>query len=144
MQPTWKGIQNDDWRWSIISEIECRQQIKKIQQMFNKSQEELRNKQAVINNSMWASSVTQSCLTLWPHGLQPARLLCSWDFAKQEHWSGLSSPSEGDFPDQGIKPAAPAAPALTGRCFTTEPPGKANNPVAEMKKKIHFKDSIAA
>ena len=62
-------------------------------------------------------------------------------YAKQQHWSGLSSPSAGDLPDQGIKPAAPA---LTGRCFTTEPPGKANNPVAEMKKKIHYKDSIAA
>ena len=26
------------------------------------------------------SSVTQSCLTLRPHGLQPTRLLCPWDF----------------------------------------------------------------
>ena len=25
-------------------------------------------------------SVAQSCLTLPPHGLQPARLLCPWDF----------------------------------------------------------------
>ena len=24
--------------------------------------------------------VTKSCLTLWPHGLQPARLLCPWGF----------------------------------------------------------------
>ena len=26
------------------------------------------------------SEVTQSCLTLWYHGLQPTRLLCPWDF----------------------------------------------------------------
>ena len=23
------------------------------------------------------------------HGLQPTRLLCPWDFSRQEHWSGL-------------------------------------------------------
>ena len=26
------------------------------------------------------SEVTQSCPTQWPHGLQPTRLLCPWDF----------------------------------------------------------------
>ena len=37
----------------------------------------------------------QLCLTLRPHGLQPARLLCSWGFSRQEHWSGLPCPPPG-------------------------------------------------
>ena len=46
------------------------------------------------------------------------------EFPRQEYWSGLPFPSAGDLPDSGIKPAFPASPALSGRFFTTEPPGK--------------------
>ena len=42
-------------------------------------------------------------------------------FSKQEYWSGLPSPPPGDLPNPEI---APASPALAGRFFTTEPPGK--------------------
>ena len=42
-------------------------------------------------------------------------------FSRQECWSGLSFPSPGDLPDPGIEPVSPA---LAGRFFTTEPPGK--------------------
>ena len=45
----------------------------------------------------------------------------SMEFSRQEHWSGLSFPTLGDLPHPGIKPASPA---LSGRFFTTEPPGK--------------------
>ena len=31
--------------------------------------------------------------SLWPDGLQPARLLCPWKFPRQEYWSGLPFPS---------------------------------------------------
>ena len=41
-------------------------------------------------------------------------------FYRQEYWSRLPFPSPGDLPNPGIKPASPA---LTGRFFTTEPPG---------------------
>ena len=47
-------------------------------------------------------------------------------FPRQEYWSGLPFPSPGDFPDPGIKHWHPA---LTGRFFTTEPPGKASLPL---------------
>ena len=47
--------------------------------------------------------------------------LLSMAFPRQEYWSGLSFPSPGDLPDSGIKPGSPA---LAGRFFTTEPPGK--------------------
>ena len=45
-------------------------------------------------------------------------------FSRQEYWSGLLFPFPGDLPDPGIKPASPAASALAGGIFTTEPPGK--------------------
>ena len=42
-------------------------------------------------------------------------------FPRQEYWSGLPFPSPGALPDPGIEPASPA---LAGRFFTTELPGK--------------------
>ena len=39
-------------------------------------------------------------------------------FPRQEYWSELPFPSPGDLPDPEIEPA------LTGRFFTTESPGK--------------------
>ena len=43
------------------------------------------------------------------------------EFSRQELWSGLTFPSPGDLPNQGIKLTSPA---LAGGFFTTEPPGK--------------------
>ena len=42
-------------------------------------------------------------------------------FPRQEYWSGMPFPSPGDIPDPEIEPMSPA---LAGRFFTTEPPGK--------------------
>ena len=42
-------------------------------------------------------------------------------FSTQEYWSGLPFPSPGDLPNPEIEPVSPA---LAGRLFTTEPPGK--------------------
>ena len=42
-------------------------------------------------------------------------------FSRTEYWSGLPFPPPGDLPDPGIKLVSPA---LAGRFFTTEPPGK--------------------
>ena len=54
----------------------------------------------VLSHSVMSSS-------LWPHGLQPARLLCSWGFSRQEYWSGLPCPPPGDLPNPGIEPRSP-------------------------------------
>jgi len=43
----------------------------------------------------------------------------SMGFPRQNYWSGLSFPSPGYLPDPRIE-----SPALAGRFFTTEPPGK--------------------
>ena len=39
------------------------------------------------------------------HGLQLSRLLCPWDFPRQEYWSGLPFPTPGDLSDPGTEPA---------------------------------------
>ena len=52
----------------------------------------------------------------------------SMGFSRQEHWSGLPFPSPGDLPDPEIEPASPVPPALAGRLFTSEPPGKLQSP----------------
>ena len=45
--------------------------------------------------------------------------------SQQEYLSGLSSPKlQGIFLTQEIEPASPLAPALAGRFFTTDSPGK--------------------
>ena len=45
-------------------------------------------------------------------------------FPRQEYWSRLPFPPPGDLPNPEIKPESPEFPALVGRFFTTEPPGK--------------------
>ena len=45
----------------------------------------------------------------------------SMGFLRQDYWNGLPFPSPGDLPEPGIKSTAPA---LGGKFFTTEPPGK--------------------
>ena len=45
----------------------------------------------------------------------------SLGFPRQEYWTGLPFPSPGDLPDLGVEFTSPA---LTGRFFTAEPPGK--------------------
>jgi len=45
-------------------------------------------------------------------------------FPRQKYWSELPYPPQGDPSEPGIKPISPASPALAGRFFTTEPPGK--------------------
>ena len=45
----------------------------------------------------------------------------SMEFSRQEYWSGLPFPPAGGFPDPGIESESPA---VAGRFFSTEPPGK--------------------
>ena len=50
----------------------------------------------------------------------------SMGFSRQEYWSRLPFPLPGDFPDPGIELVSLASPALAGRLFSTEPPGKSS------------------
>ena len=58
----------------------------------------------------------------------------SMEFSRREYWSGLSFPSPGDLPNPGTEPTSPA---LAGRFFTTEPPGKPWKAVCTVVKRVH-------
>ena len=49
----------------------------------------------------------------YPHGI-----------FQTEYWSGLPFPTPGNLPDPGIESKFLVSPALAGRFFTTELPGK--------------------
>ena len=70
-----------------------------------------------------SESASHSVLSdsLQPHGLLPTRLLCPWDFSRQEYWSGLPFPTLGDLPYLGMETESSA---LAGEFFTTKPLGK--------------------
>ena len=62
--------------------------------------------------------MSDSFATPWTVTRQAA---LSMGFPGQEYWGGSPFPSPGDLLDPRIESASPA---LAGRCFTTEPPGK--------------------
>ena len=65
--------------------------------------------------------VAKSRLTLlWRRGLEPARLLCPWDFPGKNTGVGCHFLLQGDLPDPVIEPMS----CLAGEFFTTEPLGK--------------------
>ena len=67
-------------------------------------------------------SVARSCPALCgPMNYIARQAPLSVGFSRQEYWSGLPFPPPGDLPDPGIEPRSPA---VAGRFFTTEPPGK--------------------
>ena len=66
-------------------------------------------------------SHVQLFATLWTLALQAP---LSTGFSRQEYWSGLLCPSPGDLSKPGTEPMFPA---LAGRFFNTEPPGKLYN-----------------
>ena len=45
-------------------------------------------------------ALSPSVMSLWPHGLQSARLLCPWGFSRQEYWMGCHALLQGIFPTQ--------------------------------------------
>ena len=48
----------------------------------------------------------------------------SMGYSRQEYWSGLPFPPPRDLPGPRTEPSSPVSPALAGRFFTTEQPGK--------------------
>ena len=66
----------------------------------------------------------QSCLTLQPNGLWPARLLCPGASSGKNTGMGCHFILQGNLPDPGIEPVSPAAAVLAGGFFTTQTPGK--------------------
>ena len=75
-----------------------------------------------MNNVLCCCVQSLSCIQFF---VAPWTVACqaplSMGFSKQEYWSGLPFPPPEDLPDPGIEPVSPA---LSGRFFTSELPGK--------------------
>ena len=76
-----------------------------------------------------------SCVRFFPTLRSVARQApLSMGFSRQEYWSGLTFPPPGDLPSPGIEPVSPA---LAGRFFITEPPGKPNKQTTVLLKYLY-------
>ena len=60
--------------------------------------------------------------SLWPHGLQPSKFLCPWEFPGNT--TGVCSHFllQGIFPTQGLNPSVLQVTCIADRFFTIEPP----------------------
>ena len=56
------------------------------------------------NNNIYMFSLQVVSDSSRPHGLQPSRLLCSWDFPGKNTWVSCLFLLQGIFPTQGWKP----------------------------------------
>ena len=69
--------------------------------------------------------VAELCLTLCkPMDRSPPGSSCPWGFSRQEYWSGLPCPPQGDLLNPQIEPRFPA---LQVDSLLSEPPGKPEN-----------------
>ena len=59
---------------------------------------------SVLTRCEFCVPVAQSCLTLLPHGLQPARLLCPWHFQGKNTGVSCHFLLQGIFQTQGLNP----------------------------------------
>ena len=75
----------------------------------------------VAAQSLGRVQVASDSVTPWTVAQQAP---LSVEFSRQEYWSRLSFSSLGHLPYPGIEPPFLASPALAGRFFITEAPGK--------------------
>ena len=74
-----------------------------------------------IDENLMFKCVSCSVVTdsLWPHGLQPSRLLCPWNFPGKNTGVGKPFPTPGDLPNPGIQLGSHA---LQADSLPSEPP----------------------
>ena len=77
--------------------------------------------------------VTQSCLSsLWPHGVQPTRLLCLWDSPGKNTGVGCHALPQGFCLTQGANTCLLHLPTLASRFFTIRTTWEAQNSIVEI------------
>ena len=76
------------------------------------------------NESEESVSLSVMSYSLWPHGLEPARLLCPWNSLGKNTGVGCHSLLQGIFPTQGLSPGLQY---LRQNSLLSEWPGKPNS-----------------
>ena len=79
------------------------------------------------SHSVHVCSVAQSCPTLRPHGLQPARLLCPWYSPGKNNGVRCNALLQGIFLTHGSNQSLLHLP-IADILFITDPPGKHSYP----------------
>ena len=85
----------------------------------------------------------QSLSCVWPFVASAYQAPLSMEFSRQEYWVGLPFPPPGDLSNPGIKSASLASPALAGKFFTTELPGKPSGMLLSHKKEWNRKKILS-
>ena len=82
-----------------------------------------------FQNLVWLFGRSVVSGSLWPHGLQPARLLCPWDPPGKNTGVGCHALLQGHLPDSGTEPTHSAlqADALSVSCYDQVNPVNQNN-----------------
>ena len=66
-------------------------------------------------------------------------------FSKQEYWSGLACPPQGDLPDSGMEAVSLMSPALAGEFFTISTTWEAQlfkkSQINEIRRIFHYTDN---
>ena len=118
--PMWRDYGSVPWVFVLMF---CRHKVRGFQ-------EPPTDKDGMVTVSpVGGSSMCVCCAQLYltlcnPADLYPAKLLCLWDYLGKNTGVGCHFLLQGNLPDPGIEPTSPVSPALAGRFFITEPPGK--------------------
>ena len=81
-------------------------------------------------------SVAKSCPTVWEPMTVAGQAPLSMGYSREEYWSELSFPSQGDLTDLGMETGSLASHAMASRFFTTEPDGKPSLSVVSAVKNL--------
>ena len=104
------------WNWKIIlgylRRFKVIPWVLKSREFSLADGREVRNIQSIVTTVVlqlrgWLYSVTSiKSSSLWLYGLKPSKLLCPWEWSRQEYWSELPCPPPGDLPKPGIEPTS--------------------------------------
>ena len=89
--------------WSVVSEVPDSLRLEKSWGLVSWSFSSWRH-----HGSERLTTQVCVCAQLWLHGVQPARLLCPWNFPDKDTGVGCHFLLQGSIPNPGIKPASPA------------------------------------
>ena len=80
--------------------------------------------ESVSLEDVYVCAVSQSCPGLWDPWTVAHQAPLSMEFSRHKYWRGLPFPTPSDLPNPGFESESLASPALAGRFFTAESPGK--------------------
>ena len=115
---------------------ELTQSLRKTQDHFKNPASPWCKNQEVQRVSISGSVVPNS---LRPHGLQPTRLLCAWDFPGKDPGVGCHFHPQGTFPTQGSKLGLPYCGQILYQLSYKGSPQKKKKKTSKTRKRHYYK-----